>query len=107
MRSRPPEEAVAHPLLVHVLDCNNPDFEAHAVTTEQVLKELGAGKTTPTVFNKIDSLEDRGQLDELRLRYPEASFVSALTGEGLPDLFNRFEAVLQDGFDRLRLPHPP
>jgi GTP-binding protein HflX len=41
------------------------------------------------------------------LRYPEASFVSALTGEGLPDLFNRFEAVLQDGYDRLRLliPH--
>ncbi len=102
------EEAVVSNFLVHVLDCNNPDFEAHAATTEQVLKELGAReKTTLTVFNKIDSMEDRGQLDELRLRYPEASFVSALTGEGLPDLFNRFEAVLQDGFDRLRLliPH--
>ena len=102
------EEAVVSNFLVHVLDCNSPDFEAHAITTEQVLKELGAGeKTTLTVFNKIDALEDRGRIDELRLRFPEASFVSAHTGEGLPDLFNRFEAVLQDGYDRLRLliPH--
>ncbi|MGC6455851.1 MAG: GTPase HflX [Coraliomargaritaceae bacterium] len=102
------EEAVVSNFLVHVLDCNSPDFEAHAATTEHVLKELGAGeKTTLIVFNKIDTLEDRGRIDELRLRYPDASFVSALSGEGLPDLFKRFEVVLQDGYDRLRLliPH--
>ena len=102
------EEAVVSNFLIHVLDCNSPDVEAHAATTMAVLKGLGAGeKTILTVFNKIDALDQTHRLDALRMQHPDASFVSALTGEGLPALLERCEAVLQEGIDRLRLliPH--
>jgi len=103
------EEAVVANFLVHVLDANSPEVEAHAATTLKVLDELGAGeKPVLTVFNKIDLLWDKETaISELRIRFPEALFISAVTGEGLPALLERMQAIVEEDFEQLRLliPH--
>ncbi|MFW6217734.1 MAG: GTPase HflX, partial [Verrucomicrobiota bacterium] len=70
------EEAVVSDFLIHLLDANSPEVEAHAETTLRVLGELGAGERRMlTVFNKIDLLWDREEtIRELKLRFPEALF---------------------------------
>jgi GTP-binding protein HflX len=52
------------------------------------------------VFNKIDLVDDPGKRARLEALYPEASFISAATGEGLEAL----QARLADFFDRALRP---
>lgn len=102
------EEAVVSNFLIHVLDVNSPEIEAHAETTLSVLHGLGADeKKIITVFNKIDDLWSEDIRITLSFRYPEALFVSAHTGEGIPELLERIEAIVESDFAQLRLliPH--
>ncbi|MFT5837363.1 MAG: GTP-binding protein HflX [Candidatus Azotimanducaceae bacterium] len=102
------EEAIVSNFLIHVLDVNSPEVDAHAETTLTVLKELGAkDKKVITVFNKVDALWDEATKHDLALRYPEALFISAHTGEGLDVLQDKMEAIIEADFAQLRLliPH--
>lgn len=102
------EEAVVSNFLIHVLDVNSPDVEAHAATTLEVLKGLGAeDKKIITVFNKIDDLWSQDTRLALSFRYPEALFISAHTGEGIPELVEKIESIVESDFAQLRLliPH--
>ncbi|MDP4609553.1 MAG: GTPase HflX [Opitutales bacterium] len=102
------EEAVISNFLIHVLDVNSPEFEAHAETTLKVLNELGAGdKKIITVFNKVDDLWDESTRNGLIFQFPDAHFISAKTGEGLPELLQKMEAIVESEFKQLRLliPH--
>jgi GTP-binding protein HflX len=63
---------------------------------EDTLEEIGAGERPRLlVLNKVDAL-DAEQRDELSHRHPEAVQVSALTGEGLPEL----EQAIEQAFAR-------
>jgi len=102
------EEAVVSNFLIHVLDVNSPEIEAHAETTLSVLHGLGADeKKIITVFNKIDDLWSEDIRLTLSFRYPEALFVSAHSGEGIPKLLERIEAIVESDFAQLHLliPH--
>ena len=102
------EEAIVSNFLIHVLDVNSPELDAHSETTLSVLKELGAkDKKIITVFNKLDVLWDEAIKHDLALRYPEALFISAHTGEGLDVLQDKMEAIIEADFAQLRLliPH--
>jgi GTP-binding protein HflX len=102
------EEAIVSNFLLHVLDVNSPEVDAHAETTLSVLKELGArDKKIITVFNKVDALWDEATREDLRLKHPEALFISAHTGEGIEALQDRMEAIIEADFAQLRLliPH--
>jgi GTP-binding protein HflX len=102
------EEAVVSNFLIHVLDVNSPEIEAHAETTLSVLHGLGADeKKIITVFNKIDDLWSEDIRLTLSFRYPEALFVSAHSGEGIPELLERIEAIVESDFAQLHLliPH--
>jgi len=102
------EEAIVSNFLIHVLDVNSPEVEAHAKTTLDVLNELGAkGKKTLTVFNKVDDLWDDAIKQSLKINYPDALFISAHTGEGIPKLLKEMEAIIESDFAQLRLliPH--
>jgi GTP-binding protein HflX len=102
------EEAVVSNFLIHVLDVNSPEIEAHAETTLSVLNSLGAdSKKIITVFNKIDDLWDEDIRLSLSFRYPEALFISAHTGEGIDALVERIEGIIESDFAQLRLliPH--
>lgn len=102
------EEAVVSNFLIHVLDVNSPEIESHAETTLSVLNGLGADeKRIIMVFNKIDDLWSEDIRLTLSFRYPEALFVSAHSGEGIPELLERIEAIVESDFAQLRLliPH--
>ena len=69
---------------VHVADASNPAVFDQISAVYSVLEELGIEeKDTLLVANKVDALEDRGTLDALLARYPNALPVSAHSGEGL------------------------
>jgi GTP-binding protein HflX len=101
------EEVVIAGFLIHVLDVTSPDFEHHRATTLAVLAELGAaGQPVITVFNKCD-LADDTMRRRARQLVPDALFVSARTGEGLPALAGRFREFIAGGFSpaTLLVPH--
>ena len=102
------EEAIVSNFLIHVLDVNSPEVDSHAETTLSVLKELGAKeKKVITVFNKLDALWDEATRYDLSIRYPDALFISAHTGEGLDTLQDKMEAIIEADFTQVRLliPH--
>ncbi len=98
------EEVIEADLIVHVRDIAHPDSERQRADVEQVLRELGAiedGGGTPLIeaLNKIDALAPEQQ----RILQTRASAgpdrarqfpVSALTGEGIPQLLEAIEAFL-------------
>ncbi len=87
------EETRLADLILHVVDGSAPEEERlemiHAV--EDVLAEIGA-EPVPTmlVLGKVDLLDDEGRA-ELRHRHPDASLVSAVSGEGVGELTERVE----------------
>lgn len=102
------EEALVSNFLIHVLDVNSPEVDAHAKTTLEVLKELDAGdKKIITVFNKIDSLWYPETKQALAIQYPESHFISAHTGEGIPELLEEMEKIVEGEYTQLRMliPH--
>lgn len=87
------QEAVDADLLLHVVDAANPNHPEQIVEVQRVLADIGAADVPQLfVFNKLDALTperrparwvDRLELDgRLRTRI----FVSARSGEGLPEL---------------------
>ncbi|WP_026433875.1 GTPase HflX [Paracidovorax oryzae] len=87
------QEAVDADLLLHVVDASNPDFPEQIAEVEKVLGEIGAGEIPQVlVFNKLDAvpadqqplaMQDTYEWDGRQL--PKL-FVSARTGQGLPEL---------------------
>jgi GTP-binding protein HflX len=80
-------------LLLHVVDASNPQAVEHIKAVNWVLEELDCkDKPTILVLNKIDRLEDRGQLQILAAQHPRSVAVSGLTKEGL----DRLEEAVMD-----------
>ncbi|HID57553.1 TPA: GTPase HflX [Candidatus Poribacteria bacterium] len=84
------EEVTEADLLIHVVDASHPQARKQIDAVMEVLGELGAeDKPMLMVFNKIDMIEDRSQLDLLRIEFPEGVEISALKGRGLEELKGR------------------
>ncbi len=82
------EETRDADLLLHVADASEPEDRRSARETAvlEVLDEIGAADVPRLlVLNKIDRLDSEAR-QALRFRHPEATCVSALTGEGLDAL---------------------
>jgi len=98
------QEANEADLLLHVVDCANPQLDEQMAEVARVLAEIGASDIPQVlVFNKLDQLEPDQRPRELRdvleldggVRVPRV-FVSAATGEGLDGLRDVLaEAVLR------------
>ena len=85
------EEVVEADLLLHVIDISNPNWEQQMQVVNEVLKELKAlDKEMLYVFNKIDAVD----LSDIHPA-PDRDFVciSAKTGEGIPALLQKIEAI--------------
>jgi GTPase len=90
------EETRRADLLIHVLDASA--GEEHAATmkaaVEETLEEIGAGEQPRLlVLNKVDLLDGETRT-QLHLNHPEATLVSAETGEGIEELTGRIETEL-------------
>lgn len=88
------EETLISDFLIQVVDAASPEALRHCEATRAVLREIGAEeKPILTVLNKTDLEGDPFSASALRLRYPDAIEVSALTGAGLEDLAAAIETV--------------
>ncbi|GAA3596507.1 GTPase HflX [Klugiella xanthotipulae] len=90
------EEARNADLIVHVVDASHPDPAGQIGTVRDVLGEAGArGVPELVVFNKADLIGDGDRL-VLRGLEPGSVFVSARTGEGVPELLTRIDGLIPD-----------
>ena len=91
------EEVVEADLIVHLRDIADPDTAAQAMDVEAILGDLGVDAADRTrvleVWNKIDSLDPERRRALLEgMRADDAPLaISAITGEGIPDLLALIE----------------
>jgi len=92
-------EEVGHAdLLLHVLDISHVDFRKYYDAVKAVLDELKVlDKPCIMVLNKIDRLEDRDRLEEIKREVPFCIGISALKGENIQQLFLMIEDILSQG----------
>ena len=100
------EELKDADVLVHVVDSSHPALEEHTEAVERILGELDvAHRPTVLALNKIDRTDRGRSLDALVARR-EGVGISAVTGEGLPELLKTIDAALPaSGAVTLRIPH--
>jgi GTP-binding protein HflX len=102
------EEVVEADLILHVRDISHPDSEAQAADVAAVLSELDVDVKAPAkiieVWNKIDQLPADQRPARVTPPHtngegssPAIVAVSALTGEGLPELMALIEQRLSGG----------
>lgn len=73
-------------LILHVVDASAPDVLGQITSVHDVLHRTGTSRTPELlVLNKID-IARQDRLAALRRTYPDPLAVSALTGEGIPEL---------------------
>ena len=89
------EEAKYSDVILHVVDCSNPQMDMQMHVVYETLRQLEVmGKEVVTVFNKVDK-ENADQT----CRDPKADYrvkISAKTGEGLDELLATIEKILRN-----------
>ena len=88
------EEARYSDVILHVVDCSNPQMDMQMHVVYETLRQLEiTDKEIVTVFNKIDregaDTAGRDMAADYRVK------ISAKTGEGLPDLLGVLETILR------------
>ncbi|MBQ6834426.1 MAG: GTPase HflX [Lachnospiraceae bacterium] len=88
------EEAKYSDVILHVVDCSNPQMDMQMYVVYETLRQLEVkGKEIVTVFNKIDK-----ETADSMCRDPHADYrvkISAKTGEGLDSLLETLETILR------------
>ena len=89
------EEAKYCDVILHVVDCSNPQMDMQMHTVYETLRQLDVkDKEIFTVFNKTDregaDVSCRDMKADYRVR------ISAKTGEGIPELLETFETILKN-----------
>ena len=95
------EEVIEADIILHVRDISHPDTEAQAADVVSTLEVLGVDARerdrVVEVWNKVDLLDEEHRARLLAQPPEGAVVVSALTGEGVPALLGRIEALLGAG----------
>lgn len=98
------EEVLEADLILHVRDISHPDTDAQAEDVKKTLEDLGVSPQTGApiieVWNKIDCLDPvyRDKLLAEQGREGPIS-LSALTGEGIDQLYNRIDTFMAEKDD--------
>jgi GTP-binding protein HflX len=102
------EEITEADLLLHIIDSSHPNAIAHEKTVRDTLAEIGAGHIpTILVLNKIDRYQDPDKAREIiRNEFNGAIAISALLGEGIPDLLRAVEQDLFENFQEIQVKIP-
>lgn len=89
------EEAKYSDIIVHVVDCANPDMDRQMETVYRTLEQLGVGdKPIITLFNKCDLLETPPLAKDMRAR--AAMRISAKYGSGLEQFYQALEDIIAE-----------
>ena len=90
------EEAKYADIILHVVDCSNPDLDMQMYTVYETLRKLEIGdKQIVTAFNKIDRLEGEQVLKDLRA--DRTVRISARSGEGVEEMLDALSELLKSG----------
>ncbi len=90
------EEAKYADIILHVVDCSNPDMDAQMFTVYETLHRLEVGdKKIITAFNKIDLSDGADVLKDLKA--DRTVRISAKTGDGIPDLIEAISKTAREG----------
>ncbi len=101
------EEVAEADLLLHVVDLSHPLYEQQMAAVQTVLEELHAwGKQMIVVFNKIDRVTNRALIEYALHKHPHSVAISAVTGEGLGELFSEIEQRVKSWRLRVKLVVP-
>lgn len=79
------EESIYADMLLHVIDASDLYFERKIQIVDQILTQIEPTSIQHLVFNKIDNLTNE-QVESLKVQYPTAFFVSAITKNGINQL---------------------
>jgi GTPase len=93
---------------MHVVDITHPNAMEQAESFQLTLKEIGAEPIPViTAMNKIDRLQDPEAARLVLEDYPNSFAISAVSGEGIPDLLSALEKELYEKFlpVTVRLPY--
>ncbi len=92
------EEVLEADMILHVRDIAHPETEEQAGDVNDILAALGVNRDMPLieVWNKIDALDPdmRAALAVQQAREANVQAISALSGQGVPDLLAVIEARL-------------
>jgi len=89
------EETLFADVLIHVLDGAHPHRETQYAAVMDVLADLQIDdKPLLTVLNKSDLVRDTFALREWVAGDHDAVYLSALTGDGLPELLHRLDSLV-------------
>lgn len=90
------EEAKYADIILHVVDCSNPDMDAQMFTVYETLHRLEVGdKKIIAAFNKIDLSDGTDVLKDLKA--DRTVRISAKTGDGIPDLIEAISKTAREG----------
>lgn len=88
------EEAKYSDIILHVVDCSNPQMDMQMYVVYETLRELEVhDKVVVTVFNKIDAAGTDVIFRDVSSDYQAR--ISAKTGEGVEELLNLLETILR------------
>jgi len=90
------EETIEADLLLHVVDVSHPRMQEQMDAVFTVLEDLGAaGKPMIIILNKSDLVKDTYRLRDIVAHQRDSIYVSARTGDGLPQLKQKIQQVLE------------
>jgi GTP-binding protein HflX len=88
------EEVAEADLALHVIDAANPERDRQIAAVRRVLEEVGATDVPVVdVYNKVDALS-ADERRRLRDADPAAALISAVSGEGIPELLQMIASRL-------------
>lgn len=93
------EEISEADLLLHILDVTHPNALEQWKAVEHTLQDIGCGDIpTLTALNKIDRLPDPNPISSISDHFSASVAISALTGQGIPEMLKTVEGLLFENF---------
>lgn len=103
-------EVIEADILIHVIDISSESFEEQIKVVNETLAEIGIDNGNLIMaFNKVDKLSSAGKQDiitVLKLKYPEAIFISAEKGMNLNSLYEKIFNFIEDELVEVELKIP-
>jgi GTPase len=101
------EEIAEADLLMHVVDITHPNALAQAKAVMQTLEEIEAGHIPMLVaLNKSDRLANPERARQILENFSNAVAISALNGDGIPDLLQAVSEALFENYTSLTVHLP-
>ena len=96
------EEIGEADILLHVVDVCHPQFDEQITVVNDTLADLGVvDKPTIFVFNKVDLLEDKTQVQDIQSKFSPSVFISAERGINLLSLKEMILSIIHHSFTEI------